>query len=363
MNRIFILLIASAVLVAFPLFSEEVSQEDANANPADEDTLVADPGLKDAVKHFEKGVGFFNEENYGAALVEFLKSYELHPNWALRYNIGICYLETGKSVKALDHFKNYLEEGKDEIPGERRSEVEEWIREIESKAGQLVLEVSEKEATVILDELNRYTTPIENSLPLMAGFHILEVKKPGFETFKSEITLASGEKKVLSIKLRPLQSPPSQAEVEGKEEKKEKEKKKPERPKRWLWAGLGAGMALGAVAAITGGLAIKKRNDMRDAADGCNATMTHNDCPDAYTYQDQARNLVIATNVLWGIAGAAAATGLILFILDKPKAVEEETPGKKKKDPGGKGAKNIVIVPGISTAGSTYVGMHALTSF
>jgi hypothetical protein len=40
--------------------------------------------------------------------------------------------------------------------------------------------------------------------------------------------------------------------------------------------------------------------------------MTRDDCPRAYDHQDTAEGLKIATNVLWGVAGAAAITGIIV---------------------------------------------------
>jgi len=360
-------LITSMALAAWAVAARPSAAQEEEA------ATSKDPAIDEAVGHFKKGVAFFNEEDYGAALVEFLKSYELHANWALRYNIGICYMETGKIVEALDAFTAYLEEGKGSVPGDRRSEVEALIEEIEGKIGRVDVACSEDGATVVVDDFIEATTPLEKPLTLTAGIHTIVVKKPGFEPFRKEFTLVSGETRTLTIELAavaaappPVAQPPVEAaapDAGAGHEPVAKPPPKAVKPKRWLWAGLGAGAALAAAAAVTGGLALKKRNDMRDAAGACDATMTRSDCPDAYAYQDEARSLVIATNVLWGVAGAAALTGLVLFIVDKPKPAGEGSgppgpPGSSKK-----GQASLVIAPMLPGTGHEGAGFQALFRF
>jgi len=338
---------------------KEVPEESEEAPTAG---MPDDPVIKEAITHFQKGVGFFNEESYGAALVEFLKSYELHPNWALRYNIGICYVETGKVVEGLEEFRLYLEEGGDEIDPDRRKEVENLIGEIEGKIGFVEIRPSEQGASNILDEYKEVGDEISGPIALMAGLHTLVVKKSGFETVSREFKLASGETKVIEVALKALTSPALQNEKKKEPEPVKKEPEKLVKPKRWLWAGLGTGLALGAGAVVTGSLTLVKRNDMRDAADACDATAARSDCPEAYDLQEQARGLMIATNVLWGVAGAAAALGLVLFLLDKPRPVEEKSPqeggdGKKKK------TARVMIGPALYGTSEASPGLQAWIGF
>jgi tetratricopeptide (TPR) repeat protein len=319
-----------------------------------------DTKLKKAISHFEKGVGFFDEGNYSAALAEFLKSYELVPNWALLYNIGVCYSETGRTVEAYEHLKKYLEQGKDEIPAERRSEVEETVSKLKSKIGYLWVESSEPGAAVKVDKFRDFTTPLKEPIAVVSGFHTISVKKAGFEGYEEEFSIASGETKVMKVALAALKKTPSAVTGEGGKKPVEPKKKK---PLRWLWAGLGAGLALGAGAAVTGGMALKKRNDMLDVADACDATVPRDACAEAYDLQDQAKSLQIATDVLWGSAVGLAIVGIILFSVDKPRPQEKKKEKEKEKSPGGKGVAAVTIAPMGSFADPGSFGVQALISF
>jgi len=44
--------------------------------------------VREAGKHFQRGVTLYNETDYRAALVEFRRAYDLAPNAAVLYNIG-----------------------------------------------------------------------------------------------------------------------------------------------------------------------------------------------------------------------------------------------------------------------------------
>jgi hypothetical protein len=356
------------VLLTHPALPSEKGKDKKAGAAAEEKPPGKNPRKQEAVDHFKKGVEFFNEKNFSAALVEFLKSYEIIPNWALRYNIAVCYEETGKTVEALEEYRKYLDDGGEKVAGERKAEVEASIKKLESKIGYLILECSEAGSTVVVDEYHEYEA--EKAIPLAAGFHTIAVKKTGFETFKKEISVASGENKILDVTLISLgaaagqktKSPGKEIPQPGKGKGAKPEKKKMKRPLRWLWAGLGAGLAIGAGSVTTGALALKKRNDMRAAADGCEATATRDECPEAYDLQDRAGDLIVATNVLAALAGAAALTGLVLFLLDKPKPTVEKPPSKKEAGKGGSRA-GWVIVPSVSPGPGHSIGGSMLIEF
>lgn len=302
-----------------------------------------DDNIESAVLHFKKGVDFYEEGNINAALAEFLKSYEFVPNVELRYNIGICYLETGKLVEALDQFRKYIEEEGDGLPWDTRKEVECVIAEIMNKIGYLLLECDEADAGLEIDGFHEYRTPLNDTLALVLGLHVIIIKKPGFETYKKEFFISSGEITVLKVHLKP---------VEG-------HVKKGKKPKRWLWAALGAGSLLGAAAGASGIVALIKKNDMIKAVDDCTKTMTRNDCPKAYKLQDEGESWKLATNILATAAATAAITGMILFILDKPRSIEKEPNGMKVKGDGGTNACYTVFI----TGGSSGLGMGAVIKY
>lgn len=356
---IFVVLLTAFLLPAAAAGNKEKEAGDKG----EEETQAADPKVKKAIGHFGKGVEFFHEEHFSAALVEFLKSYELKPHWAVRFNIGVCYMETGDVVKAFEHLRQYLEEGGGDIPPERTSEVEGMIAKLEGKIGYLVLQCSEADATIRLDEFQEYKTPVEEPIALHAGFHTVSISKPGFKDFKKKVSVASGEKKVLDVTLLSVETGGKSEDPKIEVKPEIIKEKKLKKPKRWLWAGLGAGLALGAGAAITGGMSLKKKNDMQDTADACPSTMTRDACPDAYDYQDQARSLQIATDILWGTALAASAVGIILFIFDKPKPDKKKSTEKKEEKHSVAGIAGITIVPSASPSDRSFLGIQTTISF
>src|ERR1043165_5818761 len=74
----------------------------AHAEPA------SDSSVKEAGKHFQRGVTLYNEADYRAALVEFKRAYEIAPNSAVLYNIGQTYYQLQNYAAALVALGRYL---------------------------------------------------------------------------------------------------------------------------------------------------------------------------------------------------------------------------------------------------------------
>jgi hypothetical protein len=308
-----------------PLEADDGGQgEVEDAQPASEE----DPETLEAIAHFNKGVAFFDKEDYAAAAVEFLESFKLKAHWAVRYNIGVCYQKTGRPVDAIEQFELYLQEGGDEVPPDREAEVEERLAELEKIIGHLMVDVSEHGAVITIDDVRKFASPMVGPAPVKTGFHKVKIRKAGFEEVVTEVTVASGADKTIDIQMVPLES---RAEAEivvepgpDEPEEVEVEDKKAEKPLRGIWIGLGTGASLAAAGGITGGLALKSNKEKVDAQEGCESTMTPDDCPRAYEHSERARALMIASNVLLAAAGVAALTGLVIFLTDEPVVESDE---------------------------------------
>jgi hypothetical protein len=114
---------------------------------------------------------------------------------------------------------------------------------------------------------------------------------------------------------------------------------------------LGAGGPLAAGAGVSGAMTLIDEKRMHDAADACDDTSTPEACPRAWDMEDKAKKWQIATNVLWGAAGAAALTGIIILIVDGTK---------KEKSTDAGVAVMPVIAPG---QGGGTVGIEAVVAF
>src|SRR5262245_21054253 len=70
----------------------------------------AAPPAEDAGSHFDRGVSFFKDGDYVAAMVQFKRAYELDPNFSVLYNIGQTARELKSYSEALTALERYLKE-------------------------------------------------------------------------------------------------------------------------------------------------------------------------------------------------------------------------------------------------------------
>ncbi|MBI5489940.1 MAG: tetratricopeptide repeat protein, partial [Deltaproteobacteria bacterium] len=87
---------------------------------------VEDP-VEQARELFEEGNAAARAQEYDRALELFHRSYLLNPNPTVTFNIGLCYQKMGDAPAAVQAFVDYLEEGGDALPEERRSRTQELI--------------------------------------------------------------------------------------------------------------------------------------------------------------------------------------------------------------------------------------------
>jgi len=257
-------------------------------------------------------------------------------------------------VEALDEFNLYLVEGGEKVPEDRRAEVEAHVMDLEQEMGFLVFDIDEVDAQILIDDFRKFMTPITDPVPVEAGFHTIEVRKEGFEVYRAKVTVTSGEEVTHEVELVEKDGgsdePFTWDEVTPPDDPGEKSKK----PLTGIWIGLGAGGGLAIAAAATGGAVLSTKKKMDSAAADCESTMTRDDCPSAYKHQDTAEGLRIATNVLWGLAGAAAVAGLVMYLTSKPAAEEALAEPAKPE---------VSVLPIIAPGENPTIGIEALIKF
>jgi len=120
-----------------------------------------DEAVRDAGKHFQRGVTLYSETDYRGALVEFRRAYELAPNGAVLYNIGETEYQLRDYASALTTFERYLAEA---AAGDgHRVEVEANVRELRTRVGRLTITTVPRGADVTIDDRalgNRFENPV-----------------------------------------------------------------------------------------------------------------------------------------------------------------------------------------------------------
>lgn len=132
----------------------------------------ADESSADGARaQFARGVELADKGEYEAALQAFSDAYATSPNFAVLYNIGQAQVALGRPKEAAATLSRYLREGQDNVPPERRQQVEDQIKLLESFLVELDVTTDPAGATISVDGREVGPTPISEPLRLTAGKH------------------------------------------------------------------------------------------------------------------------------------------------------------------------------------------------
>jgi hypothetical protein len=140
--------------------------------PPASSSAPASPSHRDADRHFEHGVALYMEADYRAALVEFLRAYELSPNAVVLFNVGETQYQLRDYASALATFERYLMEGSP--TDSHRPMVEANVKELRTRVGRLTIASSPLGAEISIDDRVIGRTPFEK--PVIVGIGRLSVR-------------------------------------------------------------------------------------------------------------------------------------------------------------------------------------------
>lgn len=263
-------------------------------------TPVVWANKEEAGKHFEKGVELFNNEDFSAALIEFEAAYDAHPHFAVRYNIAMCFYKLKEYGSAVHQIQRYLAEGGEEVPKKKKVEVEKILEDLQSLVASVKINCNVEGAEVYVNGEYRDKVPMFFPIQLDVGKYEIEIRAEGYEPYKHTVKLPGRAAETIDVELVPAGQVPTGGESSSKEAIQPTSKKRVPVAAFGAMAGLTGALAL--TASIMGGMALKKEKDY----EGLGVDDAWEDA------QKSGRNLVIATDVLWGITGAAAVTTVIL---------------------------------------------------
>ncbi|WP_437976249.1 PEGA domain-containing protein [Sorangium sp. So ce295] len=166
----------------------------ASAQPAGNKTEEADA-------RFRRGVELYNEVDYGAALTEFRRAYDLAPAYQVLYNIaGTCY-QLKDYACALRAFERYLADGGEQLPGGRRAEVERDIAVLRSRVATVEISTSAPDVEISVDGVPAGKTPLAEPLLMSAGRRRIVAEAPGRPAVLRVVDVAGGDHVRLKIQL------------------------------------------------------------------------------------------------------------------------------------------------------------------
>lgn len=288
---------------------------------------VSAKAAKKAKRYADKAKKAYKRGRWDDAISGFELAHAADPQPKYLFNIGRAYERKGDLFKAMEHVQTYVLLVSDDAEREDAPELYDILaNKLAKSSGRLRLRSTPSEATVRLTgpmgEL-KGATPMDRWLE--AGSWQLEVVKQGWPAQRRELVVEIGGELELKIELpetasiesRPPAEPPGASETPAvTEPEPELAAARPpsamtEDPPGSVWplVVLGVGAAAVATGAVMGLLARDKEAEV----DGFRDTPRSGTRGEAKSAQDSAESRAMLANVLYGVGGAAAATGLVLW--------------------------------------------------
>lgn len=194
------------LLVATSAVDAVADEAGADARRTPAAATAEEQSSKDAAKeHFLRGLEFARtDQNWDAALAEFLASRELFPTQVALLNAAISLTRLGRYDEALDMYDELHRLFDASMTAQERAVVDAEVDDISGRVGELRIVVSEPDAEVELDGRLRGRTPLGRIIRLAPGTHALRVTKSGYHASVLRLVMASQQRRTLEITLQPV---------------------------------------------------------------------------------------------------------------------------------------------------------------
>jgi hypothetical protein len=167
----------------------------------------ADAGKRnEAQRRFQHGIELYKASDFRAAQVEFTRAYELVPSYKLLYNLGQVAYQRRDHASALRYLRQYLADGVDAIPAERRQKVSSDIADLEQSVGRVQIDTLEDGAEAFVDDVMVGKTPLRALITVNGGPRKIDLVARGGEHQSRQVDVGSGE--IVRVPFPRLSLPP-----------------------------------------------------------------------------------------------------------------------------------------------------------
>ncbi len=293
----------------------------------------------EARTHFDRGVAFYDESDYAAALVEFKRAYTLAPTWQVLFNIGQAYFQIRNYAKALVTLTRFLEEGQDRVPEARRTTVEAERADPANRVGHANIQSNRAGATIAIDDEEVGVTPLAAPALVSVGLRKVKAVAPGRPPVEEEVSVSAGD--TVDVRLDfPEDAPPAAPApvnlVTPRSAASETPTRTPSASRAPAVAAFGVALAGVAVGAVFGVITLRDKSRLEGecTAKACNPGSQHD-------IDAASRDGTIST-IAFGAAALGVVVGVVLWITSPVHAPDGSlawTPqvGPVRLGPGGVG--------------------------
>lgn len=209
---------------------------------------------EDAMRHHQRALELYSEQNYDAALIEFERAYKIMKTYKLLYNIGQVAKQINDYARAMQAFDQYLNEGGNEIPAARRTELREEIARLSTRVARIDVKSNAAAGELSIDDSPVGNFPLTAPLLVNVGRRRVTLHDATLGTRTKVVDVMAGETSVVDLAFettpkKTAEPPPPVEHVEP-----------PSFPVLpWVITGI-----IGAGAAVTGIVALDKRSKAKD---------------------------------------------------------------------------------------------------
>jgi hypothetical protein len=286
-------------------------------------TQTAPDATVEARAHFDRGVTFYDETDYAAALVEFQRAYALAPAWQVLFNIGQSQFQLRLYAPALGTLRRFLAEGGDRVPAARRSVADSEIADLANRVGHLDITSNERGAAISVDGEPVGTAPLKEPPLVSVGVRHVKAVYSGtgparrsIDSVESDVSVAVGETVAVHLdfpsepQVAAEPSPAPRSSTVAATASAPAPAHGPNHAPAYVAFGVAAAGAV--VGGVFGGLTLSDKSRLDDECVGkaCRAG--------AQTDIDSASRDGAVSTIAFAVAGVGLVTGVVLWLAAGP---------------------------------------------
>ena len=227
---------------------------------------LAEPegSVREADRHFQRGVALYVEADYRGALVEFERAYTLAPNGIVLFNVGETQYQLRDYAAALATFEHYLVEAP--ANDSHRTLAEANIKELRTRVGRLRIVTVPAGAEISIDDKVVGQTPFEKAIVVGIGQLSVRATMPGRAPVVRTVDVAAEDDVPLTIEMPEASSAPTaRSDAPAQLTLTDKPVASAKDTAAWRVAGWFTTGALAAGAITCGAFAVKNSQDLKTA--------------------------------------------------------------------------------------------------
>jgi hypothetical protein len=288
-------------VILFGLASRAAAQDTSPQTSSADAAPSTDPRFVEARERNSAGEALFEAGNFGAALTEFERVYQLldgsPSRYFVLYNIGQCHERLFRYDRAIEFYRRYLVEGGPEA--EDRAEVDATVRGLEALLGTVEITANVPTAQLWIDDIEVGAFDAEHqAVRVPSGRHTVELRADGFVPAQREVQVLSRGRVSAALVLEEL------SDYEGVEP--------------WLfWTSAGAGAAALVVGGVFGILAMTQSSDAdaRCPNAACDPATAEAWSENTVALRDSIQRNALIADILYGTGALFGVTALVLAFL------------------------------------------------